>query len=71
MSSCRTPAIQKSPAFVAYSDNYMIDTDHGIIVDEKASRSITTVEEGASRPVIERTSERFGLKPDWMAANTV
>ena len=30
----------KGPAFFAYSGNYLIDTDHAIIVDVEASRSI-------------------------------
>ena len=63
-------AARKGPAFFAYWDNYLIDTDHGIIVDVEASRSVKTAEVGASRRMIERTSERFGLKPDWVAADT-
>lgn len=63
-------AARKGPAFFAYSDNYLIDTDHGIIVDVEASRSVKTAEVGASRRMIDRTSERFGLKPDWVAADT-
>ena len=63
-------AARKGPAFFAYSDNYLIDTDHGIIVDVDASRSNKTAEVGAMRKMIDRTEERFGLKPDWVAADT-
>ncbi len=63
-------AARKGPAFFAYSDNYLIDTDHGIIVDVDASRSNKTAEVGAMRKMIDRTKERFGLKPDWVAADT-
>ena len=63
-------AARKGPAFFAYSDNYLIDTDHGIIVDVDASRSNKTAEVGAMRKMIDRTEERFGLKPDWIAADT-
>ena len=63
-------AARKGPAFFAYSDNYLIDTDHGIIVDVDASRSIRQAEVGAMRKMIDRTEERFGLKPDWVAAVT-
>ncbi|AXI51383.1 MULTISPECIES: IS1182 family transposase [unclassified Sulfitobacter] len=63
-------AARKGPAFFAYSDNYLIDTDHGIIVDVEASRSVKTAEVGASRRMIDRTSECFGLKPNWVAADT-
>ncbi len=33
-------AARKGPAFFSYSDNYLIDTDHGVIVDVEATRSI-------------------------------
>lgn len=61
---------QKSKAIFAYADNYLIDTKHGIIVDVEASRAIRQAEVGASRTMIERTEQRFGLKPDWLAADT-
>ncbi len=63
-------AARKGPAFFAYSDNYLIDTDHGVIVDVDASRSNKSAEVGAMRKMIDRTTERFGLKPDWVAADT-
>jgi hypothetical protein len=63
-------AARKGPAFFAYSDNYLIDTDHGIIVDVDASRSNKTAEVGAMRKMLDRTEERFGVKPDWIAADT-
>jgi transposase len=63
-------AARKGPAFFAYSDNYLIDTDHGVIVDVDASRSNKTAEVGAMRKMIDRTKERFGLNPDWVAADT-
>jgi hypothetical protein len=33
-------AARKGPAFFAYSTNYLIDTDHVVIVDVEAPRSI-------------------------------
>ena len=33
-------AARKGPASFSYSDNYLIDTDHGVIVDVEATRSI-------------------------------
>jgi len=63
-------AARKGPAFFAYSDNYLIDTDHGIIVDVDASRSNKSAEVGSMRKMIDRTKDRFGLKPDWVAADT-
>ena len=61
---------RKGPAFFAYSDNYLIDTDHGVILDVEATRSIRTAEVGATRTMIGRTRERFGLTPERLAADT-
>lgn len=63
-------AARKGPAFCAYSDNYLIDTDHGIIMDVDASRSIRQAEVVAMRKMIDRTEDRLGIKPDWIAADT-
>lgn len=61
---------RKGPAFFAYSDNYLIDTEHGVILDVEATRSIRTAEVGATRTMIARTRERFGLTPEPLAADT-
>lgn len=63
-------AARKGPAFFAYSDNYLIDTDHGIIVDVEATRSVRQAEGGSTLTMLERTAERFSLRPDWLAAET-
>src|SRR5207302_8535009 len=59
----------KGPAFFAYSDNYLIDVKFGVIVDVEASRAIRQAEVGA-RTMIERTEQRFGLKPERLAGDT-
>ena len=63
-------AARHGPAFFAYSNNYLIDTDHGIIVDVEASRSIRTAETGAARTMIDRAMDRFGLYPELLIADT-
>jgi transposase len=60
----------KGHAFFAYATNYLIDTDHGVIVDVEATRAIRQAEVGAARTMIDRTEERFGLKPDYLAADS-
>src|SRR5471032_1288507 len=60
----------KGPAFFAYSDNYLIDVKFGVIVDVEASRAIRQAEVGAAKTMIDRTEERFGLKPERLAADT-
>lgn len=63
-------AARKGPAFFANSTNYLIDTDHSVIVDVDACRTNKTAEVGAMRKMLDRTEERFGMKPDWIAADT-
>jgi Transposase DDE domain len=60
----------KGHAFFAYATNYLIDTDHGVIVDGEATRAIRQAEVGAARTMLERTEDRFGLKPDYLTADS-
>lgn len=60
----------KGHAFFAYATNYLIDTDHGVILDVEATRAIRQPEVGASRTMLERTENRFSLKPDYLAADS-
>jgi transposase len=60
----------KGPAFFAYADNYLIDTDHAIIVDVEASRAIRQAEVGATRTMIRRTRDKFNLYPEFLTADT-
>jgi hypothetical protein len=52
------------PAFYAYSTNYLIDVQAGIIVDVEATPTLRTAEVKATRTMIERVEERFDLKPE-------
>ena len=60
----------KGHAFFAYATNYLIDTDHGVIVDVEATHAIRQAEVGAARTMLERTEDRFGLKPDYLTADS-
>jgi len=60
----------RGPAFFAYADNYLIDVKFGVIIDVEASRAIRQAEVGAAKTMIERTEERFDLKPERLAADT-
>jgi transposase len=60
----------KGPAFFAYADNYLIDVRFGVIVDVEASRAVRQAEVGAARTMLERTEERFGLRPRRLAADS-
>ena len=60
----------RNAAFFAYANNYLIDVKFGIIMDVEASRAIRQAEVGASQTMIKRTEACFGIKPEWLAADT-
>ena len=66
----RWTGANKGLAFFAYATNYLIDLDHAVIVDVEATTAIRQAEVGASRTMIERTQDRFGLWPERLAADT-
>src|ERR1700676_2896784 len=68
--AARWTGAQRAPAFFAYSDNYLIDLKHAIIVDVEATTAIRQAEVTAAQTMIERTVERFGVEPARLAADT-
>ena len=60
----------KGHAFFAYAANYLIDTDHGVIVDVEATRAIRQAEVGAAQTMIEPTETCFGMKPNSLVADS-
>lgn len=66
----RWTAASGGPAFYAYSANYLIDLEVGVIVDSETTPARRTEEVEATQTMIERTEARFGLKPDRLAADT-
>lgn len=63
-------AARRGPAFFAYSDNYLIDTDHGVILDVETTRSIRQAEVGSTKTMLERVKVRFDLHPERVIADT-
>ena len=61
---------QRGPAFFAYADNYLVDVHSAIIVDVEASRAVRQAEVGAARTMLDRTADRFGLRPERLAGDT-
>jgi len=53
-----------------YGLNYMIDTEHAVIVDVEATSARTFDEVAATRTMIDRTERAFGLKPQRLTADT-
>ena len=63
-------AARKGPAFFSYSDNYLIDTDHGVVVDVEATRSIRQAEVGSTKTMLNRVKDKFDLDPERLIADT-
>ena len=61
--AARYTAAPGGPAFYAYSTNYLVDVDAGIIVDVEATPAIRTDEVNATRTMIDRVEAEFNLKP--------
>lgn len=61
---------EESRPYFAYATNYLIDTKSAVIMDVEATRAIRQAEVGASRTMLDRTEARFGIRPDWIAADT-
>jgi hypothetical protein len=53
-----------------YGLNYLIDTEHAVIVDVEATPARTYDEVAATKTMIDRTEETLGLKPTRLAADT-
>jgi transposase len=53
-----------------YGLNYMIDTEHAVVVDVEATPARTYDEVAATRIMIDRTEKALGLKPKRLAADT-
>lgn len=66
----RWTAAPGGPAFYAYSANYLIDLDVGIILDSETTTAHRSDEVKTIRTMIDRTEEQFGIKPHRLAADT-
>jgi hypothetical protein len=53
-----------------YGLNYLIDIENAVIVDVEATPARTYDEVAATQTMLDRTQERFGLKPKRLAADT-
>jgi transposase len=58
------------PAFYAYSTNYLIDLQAGIIVDVEATPAHRTSEVESTKTMVDRVEDRFGMKPRRLVGDT-
>lgn len=66
----RWTAAPAGPAVFAYSTNYLVDVDAGIIVDVEATPAIRSAEIDSARSMLERVEERLSLKPERLIGDT-
>jgi hypothetical protein len=58
------------PASFAYSTNYLVDLDAGIIVDVEATPAQRTDEVNSTRTMIDQIEEHFDMKPKRLVGDT-
>jgi len=66
----RWTAAPGGPAFYAYSTNYLVDIEHGVIVDVQATPAYRTEEVESVKTMLDRVEDRFGLSPDRLIGDT-
>jgi transposase len=63
-------AAHRAKGVYAYSTNYLVDTDHGIIVDVEATTANRSREVESTKTMIERVEQRFGIIPMRLIGDT-
>jgi hypothetical protein len=66
----RYTAAPGGPAFFAYSTNYLIDLDAGIIMDVEATQAHRTQEVESTKTMVQRVEDRFDIKPNRLVGDT-
>ena len=66
----RWTAAPGGPAYYAYSTNYLVDTEAGIIVDVEATPAFRSQELESTKTMIERVKDRFGLETKKLIGDT-
>jgi transposase len=68
--AARWTAAPGCPAFFAYSTNYLVDVNAGVIVDVEATAAHRIEEVEATKRMIDRVEQRFELKPKHLIGDT-
>ena len=58
------------PAFFAYSTNYLIDVEHGVIMDVEATPAHRTAEVDSTKTMVDRVATRFEITPERLIGDT-
>lgn len=68
--AARYTAAANGPAVYAYSDNYLIDLKHAVILDVEATTAVRQAEVLAAKTMIDRTADHLDVRPSRLAADT-
>jgi hypothetical protein len=69
--AARYTAAVSIAAVYAYSDNYLVDLKHAVIMDVEATTAIRQAEVGAAKTMLDRTAEQFDVHPSRLVADAV
>jgi len=67
--AARYTAAADAPAIYAYSDNYLIDVEHAVIMDVEATTAVRQAEVGAAKTMLDRTADQFDVGPSRLIAD--
>ena len=67
--AARYTAAANSAAVYAYSDNYLVDLKHAVIMDVEPTTAIRQAEVGAAKTMLDRTAEEFDVQPSRLVAD--
>ena len=62
-------SLKDGPGRFSSETNYLVDTDHGIIVDVEATPARNSQEIVAAKILMDRSADRYGFQPDVLAAD--
>src|SRR5580700_2162827 len=67
--AARYTASANSVADYAYSNNYLIELKHAVIMDVEATTTVRQAEVGAAKTMLDRTAEQFEVAPSRLVAD--
>jgi hypothetical protein len=67
--AARYTAAANTAAVYAYSDHYLVDLKHAVIMDVEATTAIRQAEVGAAKTMLDRTAEQFDVQPSRLVAD--
>jgi transposase len=67
--AARYTAAADGPAVYAYSDNYLIDLKHAVIMDVEATTAVRQAEVGAAKTMIDRAADQLDVRPSRLVAD--